>query len=66
MTSPIEDAHSELTFQDIDKQPKISPLVSCYNYKKLEKEGLVENPDDSDVIEAEKEFTPENDPYGGH
>lgn len=66
MTSPIEDAHSELTFQDIDKQPKISPLGSCYNYKKLEKEGLVENPDDSDVIEAEKEFTPENDPYGGH
>ena len=34
--------------------------------QKLEKEGLVENPDDSDVIEAEKEFTPENDPYGGH
>ena len=66
MTSPIEDAHSELTFQDIEKQPKISPLGSCYNYKKLEKEGLVENPDDSDVIEAEKEFTPENDPYGGH
>ena len=66
MTSPIEDAHSELTFQDIDKQPKISPLGSCYNYKKLEKEGLVENPDDSDVIEAEKEFTTENDPYGGH
>ena len=66
MTSPIEDAHSELTFQDIDKQPKISPLGSCYNYKKLEKEGLVENPDDSDVIEAEKEFTPENDPYGGY
>ena len=66
MTSPIEDAHSELTFQDIDKQPKISPLGSCYNYKKLEKEGLVENPDDSDVIEAEKEFPPENDPYGGH
>ena len=66
MTSPIEDAHSELTFQDIDKQPKISPLGSCDNYKKLEKEGLVENPDDSDVIEAEKEFTPENDPYGGH
>ena len=66
MTSPIEDAHSELTFQDIDKQPKISPLGSCYNYKKLEKEGLVENPDDSDVIEEEKEFTPENDPYGGH
>ena len=66
MTSPIEDAHSELTFQDIEKHPKISPLGSCYNYKKLEKEGLVENPDDSDVIEAEKEFTPENDPYGGH
>ena len=66
MTSPIEDAHSELTFQDIEEQPKISPLGSCYNYKKLEKEGLVENPDDSDVIEAEKEFTPENDPYGGH
>lgn len=46
--------------------PKFTPLGSCYNYKKLEKEGLVENPDDSDVIEAEKEFTPENDPYGGH
>ena len=46
--------------------PKFTPLGSCYNYKKLEKEGLVENPDDSDVIAAEKEFTPENDPYGGH
>ena len=57
MTSPIEDAHSELTFQDIDKQPKISPLGGCYNYDKLKKEGLVENPDESDVIEQEKNDT---------
>ncbi len=56
MTTPIEDAHSELTFQDIDKQPKISPLGSCYDYKKLKKDGLIDEP----------EFTPENDPYGGY
>ena len=46
--------------------PKFTPLGGCYNYTKLKKEGLVENPDESDVIEAEKEFTPENDPYGGY
>ena len=44
--------------------PKFTPLGGCYNYTKLKKEGLVENPDESDEIESEKEFTPENDPYG--
>ena len=35
--TPLQDSHSK---------PKISPLGSCYNYKRLEKEGLVdyENP----------------------
>mgnify|MGYP007063381999 CR=1 FL=1 len=56
MTSPIEDAHSELTFQDIEKEPKVKfNFDGCYNYEKLKKEGLVDEP----------EFTPENDPYGG-
>ena len=50
-----------------DKEPKVIPSFDgCYNYSKLKKEGLVENPDESDVIESEKEFTPENDPYGGY
>ena len=32
--------------QDSNSKPKIAPLGSCYNYKRLEKEGLVdyENP----------------------
>ena len=53
--------------------PKFTPLGGCYNYKRLEKESLLgpitcfvdENQVDCDTWE-EPEFTPENDPYGGH
>jgi hypothetical protein len=34
--------------------PKFTPLGGCYNYTKLKKEGLVENPDESDEIEQSK------------
>ena len=46
-----------------DKEPKIIPSFDgCYNYSKLKKEGLVDNEEKED----KKEFTPENDPFGGY
>ena len=39
-----------------DKQAKIKlSFDGCYNYNKLKKEGLIENPDESDEIEETKE-----------
>tara|TARA_Y100001956_G_C4086825_1_gene171053 strand:+ start:800 stop:1006 length:207 start_codon:yes stop_codon:yes gene_type:complete len=66
-----EEERAQMFLDEVQEQAdlptvKLSPTGSCYNYSKLKKEGLVENPDESDVIEAEKEFTPENDPYGGY
>ena len=54
--------------------PKFTPLGGCYNYKRLEKESLLgpitcfvdETQVDCDTWEEPKEFTPENDPYGGY
>ena len=53
--------------------PKFAPLGGCYNYKRLEKEGYLGQVtcfiDDKQVdceTWGEEEFTPENDPYGGH
>ena len=53
--------------------PKFAPLGGCYNYKRLEKESLLgpitcfvdEKQVDCETW-GEEEFTPENDPYGGH
>jgi len=46
-----------------DKEPKVIPVFgSCYNYDRLKKEGLVDNEEKKD----EKEYTPENDPFGGY
>ena len=41
--------------QDSHSKPKISPLGSCYNYKKLETEGLVNNTEEmmQAIIDAE-------------
>ena len=46
-----------------DKDPKVIPVFDgCYNYSKLKKEGLVDNEEKED----KKEYTPENDPFGGY
>ena len=54
--------------------PKFTPIGGgCFNYKRLEKESLLgpitcyvdDTQVDCDTWE-EPEFTPENDPYGGH
>ena len=46
-----------------DKEPKVIPVFDgCYNYSKLKKEGLVDN----EKKEDKKEYTPENDPFGGY
>ena len=46
-----------------NKEPKVIPsFAGCYNYSKLKKEGLVDNEEKED----KKEFTPENDPFGGY
>ena len=54
--------------------PKFTPIGGgCFNYKRLEKEGYLGQGtcfiDDKQVdceTWGEEEFTPENDPYGGH
>ena len=54
--------------------PKFTPIGGgCFSYKRLEKEGYLgqvtcfidEKQVDCETWE-EPEFTPENDPYGGH
>ena len=54
-----EEERSQMFLDEVQEQaglPKIKlSFDSCYNYEKLKKEGLVDEP----------EFTPENDPYGG-
>ena len=46
-----------------DKETKVIPSFDgCYNYSKLKKEGLV----DYEEKEDKKEYTPENDPFGGY
>ena len=46
-----------------NKEPKVIPSFDgCYNYSKLKKEGLVVNEEKED----KKEYTPENDPFGGY
>ena len=46
-----------------DKEPKVIPVFyGSYNYIKLKKEGLVDNEEKED----KKEYTPENDPFGGY
>ena len=46
-----------------DKEPKVIPSFDgCYNYSKLKKEGLVND----EKKEDKKEYTPENDPFGGY
>ena len=63
-----------------DKEPKVIPSFDgCYNYSKLKKEGLVDNKETEvywsskalDQLEdlnagIDKEYTPENDPFGGY
>tara|TARA_R100000152_G_C6640331_1_gene85122 strand:- start:212 stop:532 length:321 start_codon:yes stop_codon:yes gene_type:complete len=51
---PHEWFDNPLDRMPIATEPKIAPLGGCYNYNKLKKEGLIENPDESDVIESEK------------
>ena len=56
--------------------PKFTPLGGCYNYNRLKNEGLISKEEitctiDDEVVDCEtwekpQEFTPENDPYGGH
>jgi hypothetical protein len=54
-----EEERAQMFLDEVQEQaglPKIKlSFDSCYNYEKLKKEGLVDEP----------EFTPENDPYGG-
>ena len=46
-----------------NKEPKVKlSFDGCYNYDRLKKEGLVDN----DEKEDKKEYTPENDPFGGY
>ena len=46
-----------------DKEPKVIPSFDgSYNYDRLKKEGLVDNEEN----EEQKEYTPENDPFGGY
>ena len=46
-----------------NKEPKVKlSFDGCYNYDRLKKEGLVDNEEKKD----KKEFTPENDPFGGY
>ena len=46
-----------------NKEPKVIPSFDgCYNYNRLKKEGLVND----EKKEDKKEYTPENDPFGGY
>ena len=46
-----------------NKEPKVIPVFDgCYNYNRLKKEGLVND----EKKEDKKEYTPENDPFGGY
>ena len=46
-----------------NKEPKVKlSFNGCYNYDRLKKEGLVDN----EEKEEQKEYTPENDPFGGY
>ena len=51
--------------QDSHSKPKISPLGSCYNYKKLEKEGLVDNTEEMMQAIIDAEDIDYNDMAGG-
>ena len=45
------------------EEPKVKlSFDGCYNYDRLKKEGLVDN----EEKEEQKEYTPENDPFGGY
>ena len=45
------------------EEPKVKlSFDGCYNYSKLKKDGLVDNEEKED----KKEYTPENDPFGGY
>ena len=45
------------------EEPKIKlSFDGCYNYNRLKKEGLVND----EKKEDKKEYTPENDPFGGY
>ena len=55
-----------------NKEPKVIPSFDgCYNYNRLKKEGLVNDEKkeglvDNEEKEDKKEYTPENDPFGGY
>ncbi len=53
-----EDERAQMFLDEVLEQadlPKVKlSFDGCYNYNKLKKEGLVENPDESDLIEQEK------------
>ena len=45
------------------KEPKVKlSFDGCYNYDRLKKEGLINAEEEKD----KKEYTPENDPFGGY
>ena len=45
------------------EEPKVKlSFDGCYNYDRLKKEGLINDEEKEDI----KEYTPENDPYGGY
>ena len=45
------------------EEPKVKlSFDGCYNYDRLKKEGLTDNEEKEDI----KEYTPENDPFGGY
>ena len=46
-----------------NKEPKVKlSFDGCYNYDRLKKEGLINAEEEKD----KKEYTPENDPFGGY
>ena len=51
--------------QDSHSKPKISPLGSCYNYNRLEKEGLVDNTEEMMQAILDAEDIDYNDMAGG-
>ena len=45
------------------EEPKVKlSFDGCYNYDRLKKEGLINDEKKEDI----KEYTPENDPFGGY
>ncbi len=51
--------------QDSNSKPKIAPLGSCYNYKRLEKEGLVDSTEEMMQAILDAEDINYNDMAGG-